>query len=342
MKELFQALLDRLQSGEDAVLCSIVASSGSTPRGSGAKLAVFADGSTLGTVGGGAVEFESIKFARQALSEKTAFLKKFDLSSNQTADIGMICGGKVTVYFQHFIGGDAAAIELIRYIVSLFSRNRDAWLIIEIGDGGATRIAVYEEGHGFRFAEGMEEDRILPMLKSTAALKKDAPMYYVEPLIQAGTVYIFGGGHVSQELVPVIAHVGFRTVVYEDREAFADPKLFPHAMGTLIAPFEEAGERLHITKKDYVVIMTRGHQADYLVLEQAMRTPAAYVGVIGSRHKIAATFEKLKQAGIPESELSRIHTPIGLPIKGETPAELAISIAAELILYRAEQSGARV
>lgn len=341
MKKLFQTMLSALQRNEDLVLCNVIASSGSTPRGAGAKMAVFADGSTLGTIGGGAVEYESIRYAKEALRERSTLVKGFDLSPNETADIGMVCGGKVVVYFQLWSGGDEAAIDMLTYVISLLDGNTYAWLVTQITESTVRQTGVYEEGVGLRYVD-IAEDIIKPMLLSRAVLHKGEPSYYVEPLVQAGMVYVFGGGHVSQELVPVIEHIGFKPVVYEDREAFADTALFPKAIRTIIAPFSEISANIEITEKDYAVIITRGHQADYEVLEQVMRTSASYIGLIGSRHKIAATFKRLIEAGIPEKDLERIHTPIGLPIKGETPAEIAISIAAEMILHRAELSEAKV
>ena len=155
--------------------------------------------------------------------------------------------------------------------------------------------------------------------------------------MQSGCVYVFGGGHVAQELVPVISHVGFRVVVYEDRENFARPELFQGVHHTILGSFERISEHITIHENDYAVIMTRGHQSDYEVLRQVLRTQAAYIGVIGSRQKIAATTKRLLEDGISEQDIARLHTPIGLPIKGETPAEIAISIAAEMILFRAER-----
>jgi xanthine dehydrogenase accessory factor len=341
MEKLFTAIHDALSRGEDLVLASIIASSGSTPRGNGAKMAVFAGGSTLGTVGGGAVEYHSILLAKKALEERAAFAHGFNLAPNETADIGMICGGQVTVYFQFFSGSDPSALTLFRHITSLFGAQKNTWLVTEIADGGARRMGVYARDTGLLFADGIPEADILPLVRARGVLKKDEPSYYVEPLTQAGYVYVFGGGHVSQELAPVLAHVGFSVVVYEDREAFADPSLFPAAVRTVQGPFSDIGSKISITADDYVAIMTRGHQADFEVLSQALRTEACYVGVIGSRHKIATTFRRLIEAGIPEGELARIHTPIGLEIAAETPAEIAISIAAELILHRAKQAEAR-
>lgn len=335
MEKLFSKISETLASGGELVLLSIIASSGSTPRGSGAKMALFKDGSTLGTIGGGAVEFESIKRAREALKEKRAFTEGFCLAPNQTADIGMICGGSVTVYFQYLSGGDKNAVELFSYAAHLFERSVDSWLITQIQNGGVSRMSIYEHGKGLMFS-ALDENEIMPLLTSRGELKKGEPSLYCEPLTQAGYAYIFGGGHVSKELVPVIAHVGFKPVVYEDRHEFSDIKLFPGAVRTIEASFANINDNICITKSDYVIIMTRGHQNDYELLRQTLMSPAAYVGVIGSKHKIAATNAKLLEAGVPAERIAQIHTPIGMPIKGETPAEIAISIAAELILTRAE------
>ncbi|MEN6418610.1 MAG: XdhC family protein [Clostridiaceae bacterium] len=339
MEHLFHQIRDALQRNEDLVLCTIIASSGSTPRGSGAKMAVFADGSTLGTVGGGAVEFESTKLAKQALRDKTTFTHGFNLSPNQTADIGMICGGQVVVYFQFFNGGDEQAIELFSAITELFKKRTNTWLVTQICQGCVRRMGVYSRENGLRFMEkDVDERDILPLVRPRAMLQKSEPGYYVEPLTTAGFVYIFGGGHVAQELVWVLARVGFAPVIFEDRPDFAGKSLFPDAANTVVGSFSDIGASVSVTPDDYVVIMTRGHQADFEVLRQALLTRASYVGVIGSRSKIATTNKRLLEAGIPEAELSRIHAPIGLPILGETPAEIAVSITAELILHRAKQT----
>jgi len=339
MEKLFTSMRNALSAGEDAVLCTIIASSGSTPRGSGAKMAVFADGFTAGTVGGGAVEFESIRLAKKALEEKTTFTHGFNLSPNQTADIGMICGGQVVVYFQYFAGGDERAIELFGGIAALFSERKNTWLVTEICEGCVRQMGVFSHEDGLRFTTGLSKETVLPMIRSRAILQKGEPTYYVEPLTVAGHAYVFGGGHVAQELVPVIAHLGFSPIVFEDRESFATKELFPSAEGLVVGDYDDISKSVTITPDDYVVIMTRGHQADFEVLRQALLTGATYVGVIGSRSKIAATNKKLLEAGIPESALRRIHAPIGLAIQAETPAEIAISVAGELILHRARRNG---
>ena len=134
----------------------------------------------------------------------------------------------------------------------------------------------------------------------------------------------------------MLANVGFRVTVLDNREALANQKAFPAAEQVIFADFSDIYSHITLTPDDYVVIMTPGHQADYQVLEQALRSQTRYIGCIGSRHKIARTQQLLREAGISEEKIHSVHSPIGLAIGAETPAEIAISIAAEMIQCRAE------
>ena len=247
-------------------------------------------------------------------------------------------GGSVTVYFRFFDHENARDLELVKTILELLASGQDAWLISRMEQGKITAMGTFDEARGLRFAE-LDEAMLRPWLTSSAVYRKGEPSYYVEPISRAGRVYIFGGGHVGKALAPVLANVGFRVAVFDNREDFAKPENYPAAEQVIFGDYYHIDARVHITERDYVAIMTPGHQADREVLLQAMRSPACYVGCIGSRHKLAATYKYLMENGIPEAELSRIHAPIGITIFAETPEEIAISIAAELIRHRAELAG---
>lgn len=333
MKTLFETLRSALLREEKAVLCAIVASSGSSPRGEGAKMAVFADGTALGTIGGGAVEKKSQEYARELLrSGGGTLVHAFRLSSNEVQDIGMICGGNVTVAFQVL---DAAALPVLDAVLEALTRSdRDVWLITPVQEGLSWSLGLWDAVHGLRFADALSMEELRPLLLSRGVLRKEAPSFYVEPLVQAGVVYLFGGGHVGKALCPVLTQVGFRVVLYDDRPQAALPEQFPQALRVILGDYRRISDHITITDRDYVVIMTPGHQSDFEVLAQALATPAAYVGCIGSKHKVAATREKLAGLGFSEADMDRVHSPIGLPIGGETPEEIAISIAAEMIAHR--------
>ena len=272
MREVFQCLERVLSAGEDAVLATIVDSSGSTPRGPGARMVVTAQGCAAGTVGGGAVEYESEQAARTVLQTKTSCEATFQLHPNGEQDLGMVCGGEVRVSFRYLPGGE---------------KSLD-WARREYGR-----------------------------------------------CVRPGRVYIFGGGHVSQKLAPALSAVEFRCVVLEERAEFCKPELFPGAEEVRLIDFSRLSQELTFTKDDYVVIITRGHKDDLLVQSQVMHTPVRYIGVIGSKQKTAAVTAALREMGFADRDFARVHAPIGLPIRSETPAEIAVSITAQLILVRA-------
>jgi xanthine dehydrogenase accessory factor len=159
---------------------------------------------------------------------------------------------------------------------------------------------------------------------------------FVQPIGLQGAAYIFGAGHCGEKLAPVLSTVGFYTVVVDDRPEFANATRFP-SVDRIVVPvsFEGVVEQLPIDEDSYVVIVTRGHMHDRTVLKQALATEAGYVGMIGSRKKIAETFRALTEEGVTPEDIARVHAPIGLSIGAETPEEIAVSIAGELIQIRA-------
>lgn len=334
MLELFKRIRSAMERGEDTVLCTIVASSGSAPRGKGAKMAVFADGSTAGTIGGGAVEQISTKLALQVLASRTSVTQPFCLDSGQIQQIGMICGGNVTVHFRFL---DAQKdLALIDAILSRMQGSESAWLLMRMEQGAVTQMGLYDALHGLQFMQPIPEALLAENLQRRAVLTTGEPAYYFEPIVQKGTVYVFGGGHVSRELVPLLAHLGFPVVVYDNRRELAKIENFSGAKNVIFGQFDAIFEHINLTPDDYAVIMTPGHQGDFEILTQVLATEARYVGCIGSRKKVARTKQRLTEAGFSQAQIERMVSPIGLPILAETPAEIAVSIAAQLIACRAE------
>lgn len=338
MKELFKQLMTSIETGQDAVMVTVIASLGSTPRGAGSRMLVKADGSVLGTIGGGAVEYRATQIALEAMADQRSLIRGFALTPNEVADIGMICGGNVTVCFQYISPTDPVTAMICQEAADSCDRNQDSWLILDITDVTCWKMGVCRvDGH----CRGMElpVSLIRQLNRSKACqITVNERVYYTEPLVQEGIVYIFGGGHVARELVPVLAHVGFRCVVMDDRAEYADPKRFPDAYKTVTGDMERISEFLTVTEKDYVCIMTRGHQYDYLIQKQMLKAGPRYIGIMGSRRKIASVTEKLLEDGFSPDEINRCHMPIGTEIGAETPAEIAISIAGELILERTRQT----
>ncbi len=170
---------------------------------------------------------------------------------------------------------------------------------------------------------------------SNGVLGDGGERYYIRKLMNDSRVYVFGGGHLSQELVPLLRHLGFRCIVTDDRAEFSSCELFPDAEKVYTRAFTELDGAYDVRTQDYIVIVTRGHAADHDVEKWALTTPAHYIGAVGSRGKIAAVNARLKEDGFTDEQLSRVTSPIGIDINSETPAEIAVSIAAQLIEVRA-------
>ena len=317
MKKILDAMLAALGRGERVALCSILASSGSAPRGAGAKMAVFEDGSTLGTIGGGAVERLSGLRALEAMKSGKNELGSYALHPSDVNDIGMICGGEVTVYFQLFSPQETDGIAVLKRWREKLDESVDLWLLLVL-DG--------ERVKDFRVLTRGDIPQEQQELFTTRALWRDGR-------------YIFGGGHVGCALVPVLAAVGFRVTMYDNREELAKPERYPAADEVIFGSFADISGKVTLTADDYAVVMTPGHQADHEILSQVLRSDATYIGCIGSRGKVAKTRERLRADGFTEAEIDRVHAPIGLPILAETPEEIAISIAAEMIEHRARRAG---
>jgi len=157
---------------------------------------------------------------------------------------------------------------------------------------------------------------------------------FIEPILSPPTLYLFGGGHISLSLAKMGKLLGFKITVIDDRAEFASPDRFPEADILLAEDFAKSFPKLKIDKSSYIVIVTRGHQHDELVLERAVGTQAKYIGMIGSKTKVKAIFSHLLTKGISKEQLGRVHAPIGLKINAQTPEEIAVSILAEVIKVR--------
>lgn len=158
---------------------------------------------------------------------------------------------------------------------------------------------------------------------------------FLEPVLPEPHLLILGGGHVGQKVAILAKEVGYRVTVVDDRPEFANRQLFPQVDEVICESFASALDKIPIDPSTYIVIVTRGHRHDYYCLRRVISSPAAYIGMIGSSRKVKGIIEGLEAEGIPRERLARVHAPIGLDIGAETPAEIAVSILAEIIqVYR--------
>ena len=307
MNGIFTTLLYEMEKHHDTVLCTIIADSGSTPRGKGAQMLAGDAGPLSGTIGGGAVEGGAIALGQTLLRERRSAVHEYKLRHNDGEDIGMVCGGDVTVHLQFIAAGDPVWKELAGSVLHRIALRQPGALVLAL-DGGAPALRDVPETDSAHIA--------LPLPIGERAI-------------------LFGGGHCSLALCPLLTTVGFRVTVVDDRPELVTKERFPTADAVICCDLERVTETVSIGEEDYVVVMTNGHSHDFAVQEQVLRGKYAYIGVIGSRAKTASVNARLREAGISEAAIASVHTPIGTAIKAVTPEEIAVSIAGEMICVRA-------
>ena len=255
MADIFEEIVRVRRERVGAALATVVGGEKGVPGKTGFRMLVYADGGTLGTVGGGKLEATVRDEALRSLREKKPSLLEYTLDERSADTLGAVCGGKI--------------------------------------------------------------------------------MVFVEPIQAGPTLYVFGGGHIALSLAQFARALEFGMVVVDDREEFANQTRFPGAE-VKCGDFATVTRSLTFSEDDSVVIVTRGHEHDEEVLRECLSKPVhpGYVGMIGSKQKIAITFNNLKEQGIHEELLGKVKAPIGLDIGGRTPAEIALSIMAQIVAIR--------
>lgn len=362
MKDLFQTIRESVQQGQTVALATVIARKGSLPMSKRAKMLIFADGSIRGTIGGGKLEAEVIQSARNLIKDGSSQIFTYDLSADQIEADGLTCGGTVDIFLECF-SPDTSPV-LLNELLTAYSETRPA-AIVTLLDAGiseflpeADRKMIISADGAARGTTGIPalDDEIirlaLPRIGydylKTVSLEVPEQLthacgvspgthirIFLETVVPQPTAYLFGGGHISLHLSTLLPMIGFDFVVIDDRQGFANQQRFPEAKACLVSDFAGVFEELTFDPRFvYVIIVTRGHDSDLLVLEQAIRSGAKYIGMIGSRRKIQLMFQHLQQQGVSQTLLEAVHAPIGLEIGADTPEEIAISIAAELVKIR--------
>jgi len=334
MHHVLHDLITLLETGQRAVLAAVIRSSGSAPRTSGARMLVRGDGSLSGSVGGGALEGACLARARELFRDNLSWTElDFKLDGLSAAEEGMICGGAVTVLL-HMVEPDE--LNWYRAIRQEYQQGLRPLVVTLLPvDGQPLKMLHLSRRKGDNIEEELRRVILSKTKRAPLLMHFDNRPLFVEPLVHPGVVHLAGAGHVAFFTAQLAAFAGFEVVTIDDRAEFANKERFPQAREVrVIDSFADCLGDLGVD--DYVVIVTRGHLHDRTVLAQALRTDAGYIGMIGSRRKRAAIYTTLKNDGFTDADLARVHNPIGLPIGADTPEEIAVSIAAELIQVRAD------
>jgi xanthine dehydrogenase accessory factor len=247
--DIFEEIVVAKKEGRAVVLATVVETQGSGPRGEGARMLVKKDGTTIGTVGGGAIEKLVVEEAQKIMNASSPKMISHDLK-----DIGMSCGGSMRIFLQ--------------------------------------------------------------------------------PLNPAPQLFIFGAGHIGTVLSQIVKTMEFNVTVIDNRPEFANKERLPWVDDVIPGEYQDAIEKLDFNESTYVVILTHKHAHDFEVIQECLKKPHCYVGMIGSKKKVETVFNNLRKKGVGDEVINSIHAPIGMEIAANTPAEIAISISAQLVVVR--------
>jgi xanthine dehydrogenase accessory factor len=310
--ELWKFIQKKLSERKNVMLIVVIDSQGSSPGRMGFKMAVSADKELSGSVGGGLMEYNMAELAKKMITKENPeiFIKRQVHNPDAGADSsGLICAGEQT---HAFIPLDGSYRNTINEIINCIEKGNKGLLKISQSDFG---FYVSEES-GDQIKSGIESEK---------------RWEYSELIGLKETLYIFGAGHVSLPISQIFRMLDFRVIIFDDRDDLSTFKINHYAHKKQIIDYLKSGECVADGRNSYAVIMTVGHKSDELVLKQLLLKDLKYLGMIGSRNKVANIFNSLKNEGFSESRLSKVDAPIGLSINSQTPEEIAISIAAKII-----------
>ncbi|MDR1206100.1 MAG: XdhC family protein [Peptococcaceae bacterium] len=354
MADIEREVIRLLKNGQNLVLAAVMAVEGVSPRSAGAKMIIRQDGSIFATIGGGQAEAAVTEAARGLHAACQAGYEGpppqprilyLDLTGKSAAsstdsDDGMNCGERTDVLLDWVTARDLPVYEAAQ---SALDQQKKGWIVTALDQrsGTLTRQLGFIGKDGE--VTGFFDEEVLFRAKNAAGGNQmhteevDGLRFLSTPIHTAGWVCLLGGGHVAREIAKIAHMTDFGTVVLDDRAEFVSAARFPESRRVVLESFEQIPE-LPVNENWYVVIVTRGHIHDQTCLRWALGTKAGYIGMIGSRRKREALYRNLRNEGVTQAVLDKLHSPIGLDIQSETPPEIAVSVVAELILARARNN----
>lgn len=325
-------------------MATVVETWGSAPRGVGAKMVLTADGRMAGSVSGGCVEGAVADAAGEVLLSREPQLLHFGVADETAWDVGLACGGTIDVFVE------ALRLDSFNFITDLL--HEDEPFAVATVIAGPERIVgkklIVQRG-GRVFGEiGLSIDGTVAATARTALASnkstrqsltlpevEDTPIeLFIEIVRPAPLLVVIGGVHIAVALTSIAKTLGYQNVVIDPRRAFGSRERFPDVDQLIQAWPDEAFDQLTITASTAIASLTHDPKIDDPALSRALRSPAFYVGALGSRKTHAARRRRLLDAGLAQEAIDRIHGPIGLSIGARTPEEIAVSIMAEVVASR--------
>ncbi len=345
MREIWQDTEQWRQAGVDCALATVISGKGSALRPPGSKMAISAAGAISGSVTGGCVEGAVFEEAQAVLKGEPPRIASYGVSNAQAWEVGLTCGGSIQVFIEsmHTPAWDAV-LPALR--VCLNNKHAATLASVVSGPGLGNKLLFLQNGDMLGDLGGSEINQAC-----RAGLGQDWPQrlanpnphlldlkspqgevsVFIDPLLPPARLVIIGAAHIAIPLVTLAHTLNFSTIVLDARSAFATPERFPHVDQLIVDWPANALRQLQPDAATCVVCLSHDEKLDNPALQVALDSPAAYIGALGSRVTHARRIEALREAGVSEAQLSRIHAPIGLDLGARQPEEIALSIMAEIV-----------
>ncbi len=316
-RAVWRLISNSLQRQIPVMLLYVLQSSGSSPGRQGFLMAVNILGEMKGSIGGGIMEHKFVEMAKEKLNQQTQIIdlkQQFHDKKAAKNQSGMICSGEQTLLLYPIKKTDAV---FIGQILECLNANQN----------GLLRLS----------PQGLEFEKYVPNDNFFFNIENENEWIYKEKLGYKNHLFIIGGGHCSLALSKLMNGLDFYIEVFDDRSELntLNENEFAHQK-TIVKSYSELSDLIQSGKSNYVVIMTFGYRTDDLALKALLDKNLKYLGILGSQTKIKEMFDSYVEAGIPVERLDQIHSPIGIQIKSQTPEEIAVSIAAEIIQVKNE------
>ncbi len=319
---MYQKIVELIDAGTPCAALLVLSAQGSTPQGAGTRAIVEQSGRLWGTVGGGAMEAKAQQMAVEACQSQRPCIFSFAMTNADAADEGAVCGGRMRVLIDPTVARHRECYD--EAARALKNRAR-----------GCLVAKIYAEPEMHVEVEWHPEPSM--PASTTNALAE----VFVEPVLPPPLLVVVGGGHVGRTVAVEAARVGFDVTLIDDRPEFAAAALFPPGIHVLCGPVAEQIAACPLDADSFVVLATRGHLHDSKALAVCIHRPLAYLGMIGSRRKVALVRKNFLETGLAtEEEFDRVFAPIGLEIGAVTVPEIAVSIVAQLIAVRRKAASA--
>jgi len=308
--EFWKKIKNKLHDNQRVYLLTVTENSGSSPGRQGFKMMVSQDGFTSGSFGGGIMEYQFVEKIKKSLkTDKLEIIFKRQVHQGAAKDSsGMICSGEQTVVFHPL---DKKHLLIINTIITSLENNEKGLLKLS--------------NTAFSFSNGLMKEQFDYQFKTTVNWE------YTEQIGYKAIFYIFGGGHVSLATSKIMKMLGFYVIVFDNRKNINTLEENNFVDEKHIINYAEIEKYIPKNEQNYITIMTSKFIEDKLILSQLIKNKHQFLGVLGSETKIDTMFKMMLEEGFSKENLDVVYAPIGLPIKSQTPDEIAISIAAQII-----------